>query len=198
MRLRNILAALSIVVCLVSTLSFSQVASAATLHAQHASLPDGSAVNCSGYGCDNVYAYPEPVGNTNYDTTCGNTGQWVGWFGSEQHWSKIYYSFTCGTNWAYMVSPTGVPLKRVYLERAAPAPHTNCNSNPCTPAEYDILVSCQLAYRGCPPDYGQVDRDYIPAGATSWWTNMLYAPSPIEARVCILLIDNSWYCSDWH
>jgi hypothetical protein len=159
--------------------------------------PNTSVISCSGYGCDDVYAYPQP---SNVDgSNCG--GSWLGWLPGEPEWSKMYYSSSCGTNFAYVTSsPDGSPLIEVHIERrTVPGDERrgfidSINNNytfclpPGSPGNSDWESFC--------------DPDIIPNGAHTWITNMLYAPQD-QVRVCVSTVNhpaaNPWnYCSLWH
>ena len=158
--------------------------------------PYTSVISCSGYGCDDVYAYPQP---SNVDgSNCG--GSWLGWLSGEPQWSKMYYSSSCSTNFAYVTSsPDGSALIEVLLQR-----RHGTAGNPV-----GWIQSDNPFYKnGCagqvfiPPneDDQYCDPDNIPSGAHSWITNMLYAPVD-QVRVCVSTVNHpssSAYCSAWH
>lgn len=182
----------------------------ATSIPQHASRglirmqSNSSVVSCSGYGCDNLYAYPS---NTNTPgTNCG--GSWVGWFSGEPQWSKIYYSNTCGTNFAYVTaSPDGSPLTRVLLYRRPCCMAHNVNGN-----AHGWVVTynpnvwgtgwCSDTLYNPPSDWNAYcDRDYLANGQTTLLGNMLYAPVD-QVAVCVNTVNNpdlpNCYWSFWH
>ncbi len=160
--------------------------------------PNTSVVSCSGYDCDDKYAYPQP---SNVDgTNCG--GSWLGWLPKEPEWSKMYYSSSCSTNFAYVTSsPDGSAIIQVLLQRRT-VPGDEIRG---------YIESFNNNYTFCLPpgnpgnsDWDSFcDPDIIPNGAHSWITNMLYAPSD-QVRVCVGTVNHPGanavdaYCSLWH
>ena len=163
--------------------------------------PNATVRSCSQYDCDDLYAYPQP---SNVDgTNCG--GSWLGWLPGEHEWSKMYYSSSCGTNFAYVTSsPDGSAIIEVLLQRKQPH-----DSGCCFRGE---IVSFDPTYIGngtlspclpTPRNYSDSDSfcdpDTIPDGAHSWLGNMLYAPVD-QVRVCVATVNNPHnpVCSLWH
>lgn len=202
--MRKWLAALAIMI-LMGFLSMPTAFAAARLQtsrgATHHSLtqtiverPNTSVINCSGYGCDDVYAYPS---NTkSQGSNCGGT--FVGWFSGEPEWSKIYYSSSCGTNFAYVTSsPDGSAIILVNFNRRPPGGNTAGGITSYNVSYFPYCASSSVY----PPDdqNSYCDPDLIPSGAHSWMTNMLYAPVD-QVQVCVrtVLHQNTDYCSYWH
>ncbi|HLW00659.1 MAG TPA: hypothetical protein VKT82_18525 [Ktedonobacterales bacterium] len=156
--------------------------------------PNTSVISCSGYYCDDVYAYPS--NSLSDGSNCG--GSWVGWFTGEPEWSKMYYSSTCKTNFAYVTSsPDGSALIEVLLQRRPPG------GSPTGHIESDNPTYIPACASGVtiPPSDGDTfcDQDTIPNGAHTWITNMLYAPVD-QVQVCVLTVNHphTYACSDWH
>lgn len=180
----------------------------------HAATASQLAPRTSGNG----YDFLDPV-----KTGCNRGAYQLGALNSSEdtYHARVFWSPTCQTNYAYVISPDGSPLLWVEIERSTwtnvNCNHTTnmscCNDTTCSyypfpdATSYNTEITCSQNTNGsCSGPVFHLDDQCMPSppncipsnsSGTTWLTNMLYSPTE-QFRVEAMTQNGKHFFSYWH